>query len=356
MRPQKDGVVVVIDDIRIIKESYALYGVLVKVTKNDDGSKDKQSYEHRVYRRFSEFWDLKSKLEKEFGTELPYELPQRQFGLWKQSSLDPDVIEDRKVALANFLQDLLNDSFDTKWKNSPHVCKFLKLSTNWYSFEPKNSGLPSSQGNINDSTQWLTTFRDSKHLLELCRRGMASSVTRDLMQLRLVLHDLENALKRNGEQLGKTEYSRRTNLLQTLKKDMNEFALQSSTSRTHDNGNNDTSNNESNELKMALFEGPTKPRPPKKPALGRRRFGETEETVPLNNQQLLQLHKESMSKQDLEMEQMHKIVQRQKNLSLTMNQELLQDNELLDSLNDGVDATASKLRTANRSAKEFNNE
>ena len=296
---------------------------------------------------------------------MPYELPQRQFGLWKQSSLDPDIIEDRKITLANFLQDLLNDSFDTKWKNSPNVCKFLKLPTNWNSYEPKNSDLPSSQGNMNDPTQWLTTFRDSKHLLESCKRGMGSSMTRDLMQLRLVLHDLENTLKHSSEKLGQTEYARRYSLLQTLKKDMNEFALQSS-SRTQDGSSSDNNNNNNtynsnnddghSDLKMALFEGPIKPRAPKKPALGRRRFGETEETAPLNNQQLLQLHKDSMSKQDLEMEQMHKIVQRQKDLSLAMNQELLQDNELLDSLNDGVDSTASKLRTANRRAKQFNNE
>ncbi|CAR31044.1 hypothetical protein ZYGR_0P03500 [Zygosaccharomyces rouxii] len=354
MRPQRIEVAVVIDDIRIVKESYALYGVLVKVIRSNDESANEQSYEHRVYRRFSEFWDLKMKLEKEFGTELPYELPQRQFGLWKQSSLDPDVIEERKITLANFLQDLLNDSFDTKWKNSPQVCKFLKLSSNWNSYEPKNSDLPSSQGNINDPTQWLTTFRDSKHLLESCKRGMASSVTRDLMQLRLVLHDLENALKRGSEKLGQAEFARRQNLLQTLKKDMNEFALESS-SRPHDSSNSNN-NNEHNDLKVALFEGPTEPRTPKKPAIGRRRFGETEETAPLNNQQLLQLHKDSMSKQDLEMKEMHKIVQRQKDLSLAMNQELLQDNELLDSLNDGVDNTASKLRTANRRAKQFNNE
>lgn len=352
MRPQKTEIDVVIDDIRVIKESYALYGVLVTVIRsNNESSGNEQSYEHRVYRRFSEFWDLKSKLEKEFGTELPYELPQRQFGLWKQSSLDPDVIEERKIKLANFLQDLLNDSFDTKWKNSAQVCKFLKLSSNWNSHEPKNPDLPSSRENINNPTQWLTTFRDSKHLLESCKRGQASSVTRDLMQLRLVLHDLENALKAGKEQLGESEYGRRQNLLQTLRKDMNEFALQSNST-----SNSDNKERNEDQLKQALFEEPSRPRSPKKPAVGRRRFGETEETTPLNNQQLLQLHKDNMSKQDLEMKQMHKIVQRQKNLSLAMNQELLQDNELVDSLNDDVDSTASKLRTANRRAKQFNND
>lgn len=348
MKPQRTEVDVVIDDIRIIKESYALYGVLVRVSRNGSEGESSQAYEHHVYRRFSEFWDLKNRLEKEFGTELPYELPQRQFGLWKKSSLDPEVIEERKMKLASFLHDLLNDSFDTKWKNSPQVSKFLKLSHNWNSDEQQPSNFSSSQGNYNDPTDWLSTFRDSKHLLESCKRVTDSSNTKDLMQLRLVLHDLDTALRKSDDKLGPAEYSRRQSLLAALKKDMNEFALRSSAPPANEHSQN--------ELKQALFEEPSKPKSPKKPLVGRRRFGETEETLPLDNQQLLQLHKDTMADQDREMEEMHRIVQRQKTLSLTMNEELLQGNDLLDSLNDGVDNTASKLRTANRRAKQFNNE
>ncbi|AQZ16835.1 VAM7 (YGL212W) [Zygosaccharomyces parabailii] len=348
MKVQRTEVDVVIDDIRIIKESYALYGVLVRVSRNRPEGESNQAYEHHVYRRFSEFWDLKSKLEKEFGTELPYELPQRQFGLWKKSSLDPEVIEDRKLKLANFLHDLLNDSFDTKWKNSTLVSKFLKLSHNWNSYEQPRSDFLSSQGDYGDPTQWLATFRDSKHLLESCKRASESTSAKDLMQLRLVLHDLETTLKKNGDKLGPAEAARRYSLLMALKKDMNDFALKSSSQSSGERTEND--------LKQALFEEPNKPKSPRKPLVGRRRLGETEETLPLDNQQLLQLHKDAMAEQDREMEQMHRIVQRQKNLSLTMNEELLQGNELIDSLNDGVDVTASKLRTANRRAKQFNND
>ena len=52
-----------------------------------------------------------------------------------------------------------------------------------------------------------------------------------------------------------------------------------------------------------------------RPPSGRRRFGETSETVELDNQGLLQLHKSKLKEQDEELEQLRAIIQRQKALS-----------------------------------------
>lgn len=74
----------------------------------------------------------------------------------------------------------------------------------------------------------------------------------------------------------------------------------------------------------------------------------------LNDQELLQLHKETTQQQDQDLEQLRKIILSQKELSLTMNQELAQQNELLDLMGGEVESTANKLRMANRNAKRFN--
>lgn len=362
MQPQSVKVNVVFDEVRIINESYVLYGVMVKITRCGEKGVE-QTFEQHVFRRFSEFWDLKNKLEKEFRSELPYELPIRGFGLWVKSKLSPEVIEQRKLKLAQFLNDMLNDSFDTKWKNSSLVANFLKLPAGWNDSEAtgKHKGshrrVDISTLDLTDPSQWLTSFRDSKTLAAECKKGSGSENTKDLMKLRLSLYHLENTLDeiRRSEALDETELNRRFNLLQSLKNDINEMSLQQGLSEdTHDLHFHDhvKLNNE----KTALFTSATRPKSPKKPLVGRRKFGETDDTAELNNQQLLQLHKDKMAEQDQELEQMRKIVQRQKTLSLEMNQELAQQNDLLDLLDGDIDNTASKLRTANRKAKQFNDD
>ncbi|QLG71216.1 hypothetical protein HG535_0B02550 [Zygotorulaspora mrakii] len=346
---------VVFDDVRIINESYALYGVNVKITRAGENSV-RQTFEQHVFRRYSEFWDLKNKLEKEFRTELPYDLPNRGFGLWSKNKLSSEVIESRKNKLAKFLRDMLNDSFDTKWKNSPLVASFLKLPAGW---NETNAHVTPNQIDdrtdldLGDPSQWMISFRDSKTLLSQCKKDGSSDNTRNLMKLRLSLYQLENALDatRRSRLLNETELNRRHSLLQALKSDINEMALHSGLGKITSNDAVDIGNE-----KTVLFTGVAKPKSPKKPLAGRRRIGETEETLQLNKQQLLQLHKDKIAEQDQELGQMHMIIQRQKALSLEMNQELSQQNDLLDLLGNDIDNTSSKLRTANRRAKQFNSD
>ncbi|QLQ80075.1 hypothetical protein HG537_0D00750 [Torulaspora globosa] len=359
MRAQNIRVDVAVEDVRIMKESYALYGVLIRIIRQGSGSGSEQVYEQQVYRRFSEFVELKSKLEKQFGAELPYELPGRKFGLWKRSAVDPEIIEERKTQLAKFLKDMLNDSFDTKWKNSEHVCKFLKLSTDWNATgESNNRNVHETQLlDLKDPAQWMTKLKDSKTVLEQAKRAGSSQRSKLLMELRLDLYNMETGLREQSEsqQIGDIEVERRSNLLSTLKRDVNEMALE----QAHDvdsHSGKELSTDDDERVRSALFPDSVALRSPKKPLTGRRRFGETGETEQLDNRQLLQLHKSKMHDQDKELEEMRKIIQRQKNLSIEMNQELAQQNDLLDLLGNDVDDTATRLRVANRKAKQFNND
>lgn len=360
MKGQQIRVDVALEDVRIMKESYALYGVLIRIIRQGPGQGPEQVYEQHVYRRFSEFLDLKSKLERQFGAELPYELPGRKFGLWKRSAVDPYIIEERKTQLAKFLKDMLNDSFDTKWKNSEHVSKFLKLSADWNATagESSNQNAQHTQSlDLKDAAQWMTKLKDSKTVLEQARRAKSSQRSKLLMELRLDLYNMEAGLREQSQsqQIGETEAERRFNLLSTLKRDVNEMALEQAHD-TDSHSRKEPSTDDDDRVKSALFPGSMAQRSPKKPLAGRRKFGETTETEQLDNRQLLQLHKSKMQDQDKELEQMRKIIQRQKNLSIEMNQELAQQNDLLDLLGNDVDDTATRLRLANRKAKQFNND
>ena len=84
-----------IDDVNIVNNSYANYGIHLKVVVDDRDqdpmNDDNQVLEDRhIYKRFSEFLELKRRLEKEFNSELPYELPSRHhgpiFNVWTRST------------------------------------------------------------------------------------------------------------------------------------------------------------------------------------------------------------------------------------------------------------------------------
>ncbi|QLL33034.1 hypothetical protein HG536_0D05550 [Torulaspora globosa] len=361
MKGQNIRVDVALEDVRIMKESYALYGVLIRIVRQDSGHGPEQVYEQHVYRRYSEFLDLKNKLEKQFGAELPYELPGRRFG-WKRSAVDPYIIEERKTQLAKFLKDMLNDSFDTKWKNSEHVSKFLKLSAGWNATAGESGSRNVHQTHsldLSDAAQWMTKLKDSKTILEQARRAGSSERSKLLMELRLDLYNMEAGLREQSQsrQIGETEAERRSNLLSTLKRDVNEMALeQAHDADSYSGSGREPTADDDDRVRSALFPDSVAQRSPKKPLAGRRKFGETGETEQLDNRQLLQLHKSKMQDQDKELEEMRKIIQRQKNLSIEMNQELAQQNDLLDLLGNDVDDTATRLRVANRKAKQFNSD
>ncbi|SCU88290.1 LANO_0D01662g1_1 [Lachancea nothofagi CBS 11611] len=337
-----------INSVQIIKQSYALYRIDLSLTR--EGSKTST---YQAFRRFSEFVKLKQNLEQEMGSELPYELPPRQFNRWLKpsGSCDPDVIEKRKKELSNFLHDLLNDSFDTRWKRSPYVCHFLQIPSNWeelnfrtrtQSRDPLADFSEEGLERLADAQKWLEELRNCKIIFAEASRD-PTSWNKVSVQLRLRTQNLEKFLKIiEAEQLvGASEIQRRRNLLGGLKNELNErvMAARSGAFQVVDQDNQE------------LFSGAE---PEQQKPLAGRKIGETNQTLKLNNQELLQLHKDTTQSQDLELEQLRKIILNQKELSLTMNQELTQQNELLDLMSGEVDSTANKLRMANRNAKRIN--
>lgn len=347
-----------VEGSQVIDDSYVLYTLHIQILKEGN-----VIWETHIRKRFSDFINLKQQMQNELSqTDFPYELPSRQYGFWsKQQSISHDVIQERSVKLSKFLYDILNDSFDNKWRNTQTLARFLHIPRKWESLTSRTYRSDPVKLTDDDNTQsWTTVYRDGKNDLEECKKLASSDRTKRLIQLRLKINHLERALETSDTSnatLEKNEILKRKNLLSLLKKDVNAFSLQPSySSASNDSDFNTLTDNRfpnivHNASENSLDGVNNSVRYP----VGRRRLGETEETAQYNNKELLTLHKDKIKDQDQELLTLHKAILRQKDISIQMNQELSQQNEALDAFSDDINMTANKLKSATRRATNFNN-
>lgn len=86
-----------------------------------------------------------------------------------------------------------------------------------------------------------------------------------------------------------------------------------------------------------------------KPKPGGRILGkETAETKELDNSGVLQLQKQKMADQDMDVEELRKIVARQRELGISINQELEVQNEMLRMVDEDVDRVQGKINIARK--------
>lgn len=341
------SVKVSITDAKVINKSYVIYTIKLNICLPSGINN-----EYKSQKRFSEFVQLKKDLEAEFKTEIPYEFPLKKLNIWGISSFcDGDFINERRQTLSAFLTDLMNDSFDVRWKKSHKLCDFLGLPYNWVDAvqaQKVNDGsnVKDSQDILHDVCKWLESIRDSKSQFEEAKKN-GNYIK--MMRIRLELGKLEKALQyiQQNRLVGEGEVSRRWIILNALKADLN----RQSDILKFNQDSESSLNRFSTDIKTKLLDNVKEPH---KPSIGRRKLGETSETISLNNCELLSLHKDKMRKQDEDLESLRDIIIKQKELSIIMNQELATQNEVLDMLVEDVNTTSNKLRMANISAKRFN--
>lgn len=262
------------------------------------------SWEISLWRRYSEFASLKRSLERAVGQPIPYIFPDATRTWWSQLSTDPEVVRTRKAKFTTFLNEMLNDAFDSRWRDSRLVHEFLKI--------PQVQKSPQKQPEV--------SVHDIQTALEECRKLPQDQRPKKLAKLRLQLANLERTI-------GPVDSPQ----IQALKDEINGFSNEINTNA---------------DIQITSSEFQLRP--------GRRRLGETAETKPLSDQQLVQVHSDRMQEQDSEIQKLHQIVQRQKEISLEINGELQQQNELLDDIHDEVDNVGRKLHRAGAIAERFN--
>lgn len=331
---------------------------------------------YTVQKRYSDFVSLNQSLTEQVGVAPPANVPGKSW--FKSTVSSPELTEERRKGLEKYLQ-TINDADDDRWKNTSIWRAFLNLPSTMTASSLKAGTLhsvltgPGAGGaSISDPTVWLDSHRDLKtHLhdarLNLTNRDQAATPQKQheasaaaktsLVKAGTLITALEDGLTNmqkstmsSSQQLGAGELRRRKDLLSAAKKDrdalenlLNAMAqkskLDSAVANIQEHGDLLSSANSTQHPS-----GTTTSKAPARRILGK----ETAETRALDNQGLLQLQQQKMKDQDLDVDEIRKIVYRQRELGIAINQELEVQNEMLKIVDEDVDRVQGKINVAKK--------
>lgn len=330
-----------------------------------------------VQKRYSDFVAFNTSLINQAGSPPPAPLPPKT---WISNTVsNTRLCEERRATLEAYLR-AINESEDPRWRSSTVWKAFLNLPSSAAAgasasatrlhaaaTEPGSGarGVP-----ITDPTLWLDCFRDMKaHLhdarLHLTRRDQettpqkqhesSANAKTSLVRAGTLIVALEEGLKSlsekktasgggewgGGSSLGEGELRRRKDLLVNAKKERD--------------GLEDLLNAMAAKSRIDSAVAPLQDKVElmgtlaTKPARSGRVLGrETERTRELDNQGVLQLQKQMMQDQDVNVEELRKIVARQKELGIAINAELEIQNEMLNLTSEDADRLQRKLEVGKK--------
>lgn len=323
-------------------------------------------------KRYSDFEALDKSLRALSSTPPPEPLPGKSW--FKSTATSPALTEERRKGLETYLK-AINESANRQWRDTSIWRSFLNLPSSTAALNSSRDQAHASITGVNgdvlasDESVWLDVHREMKAQLHdarlhLGKRDAAQSAKaqfeaganakRCLVKAGTLLQSLEDGLKGmaakgKGEDksggIGEGELRRRKDLLSSArveKEGLEQLAVALNTKFQ-------TSRQEvaaaSTADKGALF-GPNVSRP------GGRVLGapvpETDKTRELDNEGVLMLQKQMMQNQDLDVEELAKIVRRQKEMGLAINEELVVQNEMLSRLDEDVDRVQGKMNVAKK--------
>lgn len=324
-----------------------------------------------VQKRYSEFTALDNTLRSLASSPPPVSLPSKSW--FRSTASSPELTESRRKDLELYLRAIL-ESPDRRWRDTSAWRAFLNLPSSTAS---ANSSRAEAHATITsgsgaaDPTVWLDQHRELKGQLHdarlhLGRRDGATTTQgqheaganakRCLVRAGALLGTLEDGLKAMndaeksrdggwGASVGEGELRRRKDLLASarVEKDGLEKLLLSLAAKSQGGSNSGVTATQRDQ--NALF-GPGVSRP------GGRVLGapvpETERTRELDNEGVVMLQKQMMQDQDLDVEELAKIVRRQKEMGLAINEELVLQNEMLKRVDEDVDRVQAKIQIAKK--------
>lgn len=331
-----------------------------------------------LQKRYSDFTTLHSLLTTTCGAPPPVPLPQK--GWFKRTVNDPALTEERRHGLQSYIQAIENDE-DPRWRNSKPWREFLGLP-------PLSEGKKDRRGSLADlppsmsGNQWLDLHNHLKSLLHeartlLTRREQANNATaqheasagakKSLVKANTLILRLEEGLNGlasglAGEKLGEGEVRRRRDLLGRARKEREglEGVLNAWVSRKGD----PTVALATESQKQGLFQGaepasqsngasmpgafPSAVGGSSRRVLGGPPPKETERTRELDNEGVLQLQQQIMKEQDMDVEDLTKVVRRMREMGVSINEELEEQGQLLDMLDQDVDRVGGKVNIARK--------
>ncbi|KAL4944790.1 hypothetical protein BDV06DRAFT_210008 [Aspergillus oleicola] len=336
-------------------------------------------------KRYSDFTTFHTTLTSQTTLEPPTLLPPK---FWFSNTVsNASLRESRRQGLESYLRSI-NESTDPRWRNSPAWRAFLNLPSLGGNNSSGNNGDitassarlhaaatgPSALGGaggepITDPTLWLDCYRDMKSQLhdarlQLTRRDQETTPQRQhessaraksaLVRAGSLVSALEDGLKRISESntsgrssssslLGEGEVRRRKDLLINARKEKDglEDLLNAMAAKTRvDNAVASIKDKEALIGANGNGSGSGGRKPPRS---GRVLGKETERTRELDNQGVAQLQRDMMQEQDLGVEELMKVVRRQKELGIQINEELEVQNEILKMVDEDVTRLQGKI-------------
>lgn len=300
-----------------------------------------------VQKRYSDFPTFHDALTSQVGSPPPAPLPTKSW--FSKTTTNPAYKEQRRKGLEEYLC-AINDAEDSRWRNSSAWRAFLNLpnsaamganGSRASNLHTAITGPGGGGGPITDPTMWLDCLRDAKSQLHdarlhLTNRDQAKTPQKQhessaqakacLVKSGTMIGALEEGLKNLGDKstfggcrLGDGELRRRKDLVESVKKDRDGLENLLNAMATKSKLDSAVA---SIQDKAALV-GDGKPKP------GRVLGKETDQTRELDNEGVLQLQKQVMEDQDMSVNELMKIVHRQKELGTAIHDELEVQNQML---------------------------
>jgi regulator of vacuolar morphogenesis len=333
-----------------------------------------------VQKRYSEFVTLHSALTSVVSSPPPAPLPAKSW--FKNTASSPELTEERRKGLEAYLRAIAENP-DRRWRETSAWRSFLNLPSTGASGSASsarkelveaNQRLGSNAGQVAADPQvWLDLLREMKGQLHdarlfLGRRDGATTAQgqheaganakRCLVKAAGLIGNLEEGLKilsegekrGGGNKVGAGELRRRRDLLGSAKVEregLEKLAVSLAVKNQSVSGSGSGSGSAvaTAQDKNALF-GPGVSRPSGR-VLGAP-VPETDKTRELDNEGVLQLQKQLMQDQDLDVEELGKIVRRQKEMGLAIHGELEFQNKMLERVDEDAERVAKKIDIAKK--------
>ncbi|WWC66889.1 uncharacterized protein I206_100796 [Kwoniella pini CBS 10737] len=331
-----------------------------------------------VKRRFSDFISLNIELKSTVGKDPPGNLPPKQWSLIK-SLTDEQLIRERSLILEQYLILILN-SKNSIWRESFGFKDFLSIPSNLKNLKLVVEG---EESEINFTIKsWLIEFKNLENLLKKIRsillkrdsfalyqgnsidsRKFSIESKKLLNEFKKRLEILEISLNNNFnflKELSKGEKQRREELIYQLKIEYNNL-IKISEIGVKVNNNNDSSSknskilqNENSSSSSSTLTTTTTTKTNVGRIFGQKSLSttptplETNETRPLDDENLIQLQNNKMNNQDEQLKELSNLLKKQKQIGQEINQEIQEQNDLLFEIENDIDKTNRKLGKAKR--------
>ncbi|CAG8983493.1 hypothetical protein HYALB_00004293 [Hymenoscyphus albidus] len=334
-----------------------------------------------VQKRYNDFVALHNSLTALVTAPPPAPLPKKSW--FKSTISSPELTESRRQGLEAYLR-AIAEGPDRRWRDTSLWRTFLNLPSSSGSgssargelVAARQRGLGKDGGQTaSDPHIWLDLHREMKSLLQDSRKWLgardqatnaqsqheaAANAKRCLVKAKGLLSNLEDGLKIMGEQerrgesgkVGGGELRRRGDLLRSSRNELEgleQLAVKLAV-KNNSSANANSSVAASAQDKSQLF-GPGVSRPTGR-VLGVP-VPETAKTRELDNEQVLQLQREMMRDQDVDVEELAKIVRRQREMGVQIHEELEYHNTLLQTQDAHVDRVKGKIDVAKKRAKKI---